>query len=176
MDPKPLSVRRHCGLNPTPVRAGASPDGPIAEGHAEDLTQDLSGFASREGKRDVEGQDQPQQIRRAMNAGEVDGGGLRSRGGELGGPEVIFPILVAELELGEAQLLQKLLIPVQGLLLLGDSGGSGHRAVGTLFPSVEGALAVRTPVRSLAGTMTKSDLRQASTDFAAAVGWLGAHH
>jgi hypothetical protein len=35
-------------------------DGLIAEGHAEDLAQDLSGFASRQGEGDVEGQDQPQ--------------------------------------------------------------------------------------------------------------------
>ena len=34
-------------------------DGLVAEGHAEDLTQDLSGLARREGKGDVEGQDQP---------------------------------------------------------------------------------------------------------------------
>ena len=33
---------------------GVVEDGLIAEGHAEDLTQDLSGLASREGKGDVE--------------------------------------------------------------------------------------------------------------------------
>ncbi len=52
-----------------------------------------------------------------MQAGEVDGRGLGSRGGQLGGLEVIFPVLVAQLEWGEAQLLQELLVPVQGLLL-----------------------------------------------------------
>ena len=55
--------------------------GLIAEGHAEDLAQDLRGLARREGKRDVEGEDEAEHVGRAMQAGEVDGGAIGSSGG-----------------------------------------------------------------------------------------------
>jgi hypothetical protein len=123
-------------------------DGLVAEAHAEDLAQDESGFASGEGKGDVEGQDQPQQIGRAMNAGQVDGGRFGSGRGQLGRGEMIFPILVAELELGEAQLLQKPFAGAEGPELLevmgaAVAGALVEGAVGTLFPAVERAVAVR---------------------------------
>src|SRR5262249_51172259 len=136
-----------------------------------DLTQDLSGLASREGKRDVEGQDQPQHIGRTMNAGQVDGRPIGSGRGQLSWLEVILPILIAQLELGEAQLLQQFFVPLQSLLLLPVVKAAIARAlidgaVRALFPAVEGAVTVRTPVRGLGRTMAASELRQAATDFA----------
>ena len=150
---------------------GVVEDGLIAEGHAEDLRQHLSGLAGREGKGDVEGQDQPQHIGRSMNAGQVDGRSIGSGGVQLSGLKVVFPILVAGLELGETQLLQQLLVPLQGLLLLEVVRAVVARAlveggVGALFPAVEGTAAVPTPVTGLGLTMAASELRQAATDFA----------
>src|SRR5262250_246192 len=151
---------------------GIVEDGLIAEGYAEDLTQDLSGLAGREGKGDMEGQDQPQHIGRAMNAGQVDGRSIGSGGVQLSGLEVVFPILVAQLELGEAQLLQQFLIPLQSLLLLEVMRAAVartfvERGVGALFPAVEGAVAVGTPVTGGVGeAMARSELRQKATDFA----------
>src|SRR5262249_34081371 len=40
-------------------------------------------------------------------------------------------------------------------------------AIGPLFPTVEGTVTVRAPVRGLSGTVAGSDLGQAATDFAA---------
>jgi len=84
---------------------GVVEDGLIADGHCEDLAQHLGGFASGQGKRDMEGQDQAQQIRTAVNAGQVEGGGVRSGRMKLNGLEVILPVLIAQFELREAQLL-----------------------------------------------------------------------
>jgi hypothetical protein len=150
-------------------RLGVVEDGLIAEGHVKDLAQDLSGFTSRERERDMEGQDQAEQIRRAMNASQVQERAREGRGLELSRLEVILPILVAQLELGQTQLLQQSFVPVQGrfLLQIVVVGTLIEGAVRTLFPTVEGTLAVRTPVRGLAGPMTGSDLRQTPTDLAA---------
>jgi hypothetical protein len=151
---------------------GVVEDRLIAEGHTEDLTQDLSRFAGGEGKGDVEGQDQPQHIGRAMNAGQVDGGPIGSGRGQLSELKVVFAILIAELELGEAQLLQQLLVPLQSLLLLEVVRAAVARAlieggVGALLPAIEGAVAVGTPVTGGVGeAMARSELRQATTDFA----------
>ena len=144
----------------------------ITEGDVKDLAQDLGGFTSRECKRDMEGQDQAEQIGRAMNAGQVQERPFEGGGAELSRLEVILSILVAQLELGQTQLLQQPFVPVQGrflLLVVGAAvvGTFIEGAVRTLFPTVESALAVRTPVRGLTGPMTGSDLRQTATDFAA---------
>ena len=48
------------------------------------------------------------------------------------------------------------------------------RAIGPLFPTVEGTVTVRAPVRGLSGTMAGSDLGQAATDFAAQLAGLAA--
>src|SRR6516164_3716356 len=107
-----------------------------------------------------------------MKAGQVDGGPIGSGRGELSRLKVVFPILVAELELGEAQLLQQFLIPLQSLLLLHVVRAVITRAlvdggVGALFPAVEGAVAVGTPVTGGMGqAMARSELRQTATDFA----------
>ncbi len=77
----------------------------IAEGHAQDRAQDLSGFAGRESQGEVEGQDPSQPLGGAMQACQVEGGRLRSGRGQLSGLQRVLPILVAKLELGEAQLL-----------------------------------------------------------------------
>jgi hypothetical protein len=84
---------------------GVIEDGLIADGHCEDLAEHLGGFASGQGKGDMEGQDQAQQIRTAVNAGQVDGGRVRSGRMKLKGLEVILPVLITQFELGEAQLL-----------------------------------------------------------------------
>jgi hypothetical protein len=47
-------------------------------------------------------------------------------------------------------------------------------AVGTLFPAVEGAVAVGTPIRSFPGAMTGRKLGQAATDFAKQLAGLAA--
>jgi hypothetical protein len=92
--------------------------------------------------------------------------------GELSGLEAVFPILVAQLELGEAQLLQQFLVPLQSLLLLQVVRAAVARAlvdrgVRALFPAVEGAVAVATPVTGGVGqAMARSQLRQTATDFA----------
>ena len=64
---------------------------------------------------------------------------------------------------------------MQGLLFLEVvgavvAGAFVNRAVGTLFPAVEGAVAVRTPVRSFPWAMAPGELRQAAADFAAQLG------
>ena len=46
--------------------------GLIRDGDPEDLPEYLRGFAGAEGKGDVEGQNQPDQMRRVMNFAEVD--------------------------------------------------------------------------------------------------------
>ena len=144
----------------------------VAEGHAKDLPEDLRSLAGGEGKGDVEGQHEAQHVGRTMQAGEVDGGPIQSGRGELGGLKVVFAILVAQLELRAAELLEQLLVPVQRLLLLEVVRAARGRtfvdgAVGTLLPAEEGAAAVGAPVRSFGGAMTACDLRQAATDFAA---------
>jgi len=106
-----------------------------------------------------------------MQTGEVDGGPIGSGRGELGGLEVVFTILIAQLELRAAELLEQLLVPVQGLLLLEVVRATLGRtfvegAVGPLFPAEEGTAAVGAPVRSFGGAMTTGDLRDAATDFA----------
>jgi len=151
---------------------GVVEDGLIAEGHTKDLTQDLSGLAGREGKRDGEGQDEPQHIGRTVNAGQVNARSIGSGRGQLSGPKVVCPILVAQLELGEAQLLQQFFVPLQGLLLLQVVRAAVARAlidrgVGALFPAVEGAVAVGTPIAGGVGeAKARSELRQEATDFA----------
>ena len=105
-----------------------------------------------------------------MNAGEVNGRPMGSGRGQLSGLKVVLAILVAQLELGKAQLLQELLIPLQGLLFLEVVGAAVARAlvdrgVRALFPAVEGTVAVGTPVRSLGRTLAASELRPAATDF-----------
>ena len=108
-----------------------------------------------------------------MQAGEVDGGAIRSGRGELGGLKVVFAVLVAQLELREAEFLEQLFVPVQSLLFLEVMRAVIARAfvdgaVGTLLPAVEGAVAVRAPITGRAGrTMVASQLRQATTDFTA---------
>ena len=151
---------------------GVVEDSLIAEGHVKDLAQDLGGFTSREGERDMEGQDQAEQIGRAMNAGQVEARPLDGRRFQLSRLEVILPILVAQLELGETEPLQQPFVPVQGGFLLEVVGAAVvgtfiEGAVRTLFPTVEGTLAVRTPVRGFVGAMARRDWRQAATDFAA---------
>src|ERR1700757_2727423 len=107
-----------------------------------------------------------------MNAGQVQERPWEGRGAELSRLEVILPILVAQFELGQAQLLQQPFVPVQGGFLLqivrtAVVGTFIEGAVRTLFPTVEGALAIRNPVRGWGGPMTGSQLGQAVTDFAA---------
>jgi hypothetical protein len=107
-----------------------------------------------------------------MQASQVEERGVRSGREQLGRLEMIFAILIAQLELGEAQFLQELLVPVQGLLLLQVVravivGALVDRTVGALFPAVEGALTVRAPVNGFRVPMAASDLRQLATDFAA---------
>jgi hypothetical protein len=99
--------------------------------------------------------------------------------GELSGLKVVLAILVAQLELREAQLLEQLLVPLQSMLLLQVVRAAVARAlvdrgVGTLFPAVEGAVAVRTPVRSVSGAMRGRELGQAATDFAKQLAGLAA--
>ena len=151
---------------------GIVEDGLVAEGHAEDSPEDLRGLAGGEGKGDVEGQHQAQHVGRTMQTGDVDGRPMGSGRGQLGGLEVVLAILVAQLELRAAELLQQLLVPVQGLLLLPVMRAVLARAfvdgaVGTLLPAEEGVAAVGAPVRSFRRAMTASDLRDAATDFAA---------
>jgi len=60
---------------------------------------------------------------------------------------------------------------MQGLLFLEVvgavvAGAFVNRAVGTLFPAVEGAVAVRAPVTSFRRAETRRELRQATTDLA----------
>jgi len=115
-----------------------------------------------------------------MQAGEVDGGAIRSGRGELGGLKVVFAVLVAQLELREAEFLEQLFVPVQSLLFLEVMRAVIARAfvdgaVGTLLPAVEGAVAVRAPITGRAGrTMVASQLRQATTDFTAQLAGLAA--
>ena len=107
-----------------------------------------------------------------MQTGDVDVRRMGSGRGQLGGLEVVLAILVAQLELRAAQLLQQLLVPVQRLLLLPVVRAVLARAfvdgaVGTLLPGEEGVAAVGAPVRSFRRAMTASDLRDTATDFAA---------
>jgi len=86
--------------------------------------------------------------------------------------EVVLTILVAQLELREAQLLQELFVPLQGLLFLSVvraviGRALVNRAVGELFPATEGAVAVRAPITSFGRAEARRELRQAATDFAA---------
>src|SRR5580765_8562148 len=68
---------------------GVVEDRLIAKGHVKDLAQDLSCFTGRERKRDMEGQDQAEQIGRAMNAGQVQERPFEGGGAELSRLEVI---------------------------------------------------------------------------------------
>ena len=151
----------------------------VAEGHAEDSAQDLGGLTGGEGKGDVEGQHQAQHVGRTVQAGEVDGGPVRSGRGELGRLKMVFAILIAQLELGGTELLQQLFVPVQGLLLLEVVRTTLARTfvegtVDTLFPAEEGVATIGAPVRSLRRPMTTRDLRQAATDFATQLAGLAA--
>lgn len=158
---------------------GVVENGLIAEGDAEDLVQDLSGFAGRKGEGNVEDQDQTQHVGRAMNAGQIDGARRGRRRTQLGRPEMVLAVLVAEFELREKELLQELLVPLQSSPFLQVMRAVVARtlvdgAVVKLFPAVEGAVAIRAPVRSFRRAMAGSELRQAATDFAAQLGALTA--
>jgi len=147
-------------------------DGLIAEGHAEDWSEDLRGLASRKGKGDVEGQHQAQHVGRTMEAGEVDGRAIRSGRSQLRGLKVVFAILIAQLELGGAELLEELFFPVQcGLLLPVVRTARGRAfvngAVSTLLPAEKRAVAVGAPVRSLEGAEGRSEGGEAATNLAA---------
>ena len=114
-----------------------------------------------------------------MNPGQVDARPMGNGRGELSGLKVVLAILVAQLELREAQLLEQLLVPLQSMLLLQVVRAAVARAlvdrgVGTLFPAVEGAVAVGTPIRSFPGAMTGRKLGQAATDFAKQLAGLAA--
>ena len=150
---------------------GVVEDGLIAEGHTEDLAQHLGGLAGGEGEGDVESQHEPQQIGRAMDAGEVDGARHGSGGLQLSGLEMVLAVLVAELELREAKFLEEFFVPLQGLLFLEIvravvGRALVNRAVGLLFPAVEGAVAVGAPVTSFPRAEARRKLRQATTDLA----------
>jgi len=106
-----------------------------------------------------------------MNAGQVDARPMGGGRGELSGLKVVLAILVAQLELREAELLEQLLVPLQSMLLLQVARAAVTRALvdgalGALFPAVEGAVAVGAPIRSFPGAMTGRELGQAATDFA----------
>jgi hypothetical protein len=84
---------------------------------------------------------------------------------------MILAVLVAELELREAELLQKSFVPLEGLLFLHVAGAAVRRAlvdraVVLLLPAVEGTVAVGTPVASLGRAEARRELRQATTDLA----------
>jgi hypothetical protein len=91
---------------------------------------------------------------------------------ELSRLEVVLAILVAQLELREAELLEELLVPLQGLLFLSVVGAVVARAlvdgaVGELLPAIESAVAVRAPITSFRGLEPGNQLRQAATELAA---------
>ncbi len=141
---------------------GVLEHGLIAETDAEDLAEDLGGFAGGKSKGDVEGQDQTEDIGRAVQASQVEARAVEGGGSKLGRAEMILAILIAELELGETEFLQVVRAAILRALV--------NRAVRALLPSVQGAVAVRAPVRGLAGTMAGSQLRQTPTDFTAQLG------
>jgi hypothetical protein len=106
-----------------------------------------------------------------MNAGEVDRGLIGQGRGQLSRLEVVLAVLVAELELREAELLQKPFVPLQGMLFLHVVGAAVrralvNRAVGLLLPAVEGAVAIGAPVTSLGRAEARRELRQATADLA----------
>lgn len=82
-------------------------DGLITEADVEDLSEDQSGLAAGKGKRDMKGQDQADDVERLMDAVQIDEGTDRRRGGQLCQREVKLAVLIAELELGRAKLLEE---------------------------------------------------------------------
>src|SRR5215469_13343606 len=97
-----------------------------------------------------------------MNAGQVDEGRIGRGRGQLSWLEVVLAVLVAELELREAELLQEPFVPLQGSLFLPVvramvARALVDRAVGLLFPAIEGAVAVRAPVTSFRRAETRRD-------------------
>ena len=97
---------------------GVVQDGLVADLHTEDLAEHLCGFASRQGKRDVKSKNQSEDIRRAVNAGQIDGKTFRRGRSQLGRAEMILAILITQLELRQAQLLKQAFVPLQSRLLL----------------------------------------------------------
>ena len=153
-------------------RLGIVEDGLVAEGHAEDLPEDLGGLARRQGKRDVESEDEAEHVGRALQTGQVDGGTIGRGRRQLAGREVVLAILIVELELRGTELLPQLFVPVQGLELLLIMRAAERRtfidgAVGALLPAEQGGMAVRAPVRRFRGAQVRSDLGVAVTNLAA---------
>lgn len=75
-------------------------DGLIREPDLKHLFQDKSGFSCGDGKRDVKGKYQPQDVMTAVDAGEIDLGPHRFRVVELGELIVIFPVLIMQFIIG----------------------------------------------------------------------------
>jgi hypothetical protein len=145
--------------------------GLVTQRYAEDLTQDLGGFASRKSKRDVEGQDQTEDVRAAMDASQIDGQSKGCGRFQLSWLEMILPVLVTQLELGRAQFLQESLLPNESgfslqIVRTGVVITLVDGAVRALFPAVESPLTVGTPVDGLAGSIARGQGRESRADFA----------
>jgi hypothetical protein len=72
----------------------------VGDGDTEYGSKDRSGLSGAQGKGDIEGEDKAEDIGCVVNSGQVDGRLLRAGMGKLVGLVMIFPILIAELELG----------------------------------------------------------------------------
>jgi len=152
-------------------RLGVIEDGLKTDWDAEDLTDHFRCFAGGQGKGDVKGQDQAQDVRGTVNAGQIDGEAFGCGRRKLGGSEVIFPILIAQLELRQTHLLQESFIPFQGTFLLPVMGAAVvvafvDSAIGATLPAVERPLAIGTVVTRFTLAVRAFELRQSRAYFA----------
>lgn len=72
----------------------------VGDGDPEYGSKDRSGLSGAQGKGDIEGEDKAEDIGCVVDSGQVDGGLMGAGMGKLVGLVMIFPVLIAELELG----------------------------------------------------------------------------
>jgi hypothetical protein len=72
----------------------------VGDGDTEYGSKDGSGLSGAQSKGDIEGEDEAEDIGCVVDSPQVDGRLLRASMGKLVGLVMIFPILIAELELG----------------------------------------------------------------------------
>jgi hypothetical protein len=85
----------------------------VGEGDTEYRSKNGSGLPGAQGKGDIEGEDEAKDIGCVIDSRQVDGGVLRSGMGKLVGLVMIYPILIAELELGASFPHQRLFLLIE---------------------------------------------------------------
>jgi len=136
----------------------------------EDLSEDRRRLSGRDSKRDIEGQDQAEDILAVMDSGQFDQGLVRRRVLKFIGSEMILPVLVSELKLGTLHLHQFPFRRIEfgdGLeamrALVVRALMDGHFLV--LLPAKESPTAIRAKeLRLFAGSESLLHLKQKSAD------------